>query len=96
MRRKGQQIYLDEGDWCDITSIPPAERRKIFPQIPSWFGANTNEFCILFGTGAEEAIEVDAYSGNNDLRRGWIEDIKSNYEATKDISIYLTESLGDW
>lgn len=95
MRRKGQQIYLDEGDWCDITSIPPKERRVIFPQIPSWFFANKNKYCILWGTGEADS-GVDSYNSDIDYRSQWIKDMKDQFGATNDISIILTDNLGDW
>lgn len=95
MRREGQQIYLDRGDWCDITSILPEKRRKIFPQIPSWFGANVNKFCILFGTGEGDCPEVDSYNGNNDFRRVWIREVEETFETTKDITAFITEDIGE-
>lgn len=95
MRREEQQIYLDRGDWCDITSIPPKKRREIFPQIPLWFAANVNKFCILFGTGEGDDPEVDSYNGNNDLRGYWIEEVKGTFNSTKDITTLITEDIGE-
>ena len=96
MKRVGKQIYLDKGDWCDITSIPPEKRREIFPQIPSWFSANSSKYCILWGLGKEDSTEVDSYNSSSDFRKDWIEEVKGTFGATKDITACITIDLGDW